>query len=196
MPRSYTSNDETREKKILHAPWWSDTFTTDGNPNSPECDEEHGGIPVERCVVFARRLHIDDEAVNRRVFGTMEAPKPGQKIDTSMTAKTPTYLMQQMIVELTDDEGHPAPMLNIIGKRPLLSEAFIKGMDKRDTDYIIQQLDALNEAPVPVMEKDEEEAAKRNAARQDKLDRGFPGARIDPLVSPEEIAQDDFRTYR
>ena len=186
MPRSYNTEDVGRDTVDLHASWWSSK-------------KDENGRYLERCVVYAERFHADDEWVNKQVFGTMKAPtKAGQVIDTSMTAKSPTYLIQRMVVELTDEDGRPAPMGLTNGGRAMLSEKFIRGFLKRDTDFIIEQLDAMKEPPVPVTEADHVEAEALAATRTDLLNRGFPAGHpsLPPEREVEELAQDHFRPTR
>ena len=198
MPRSHNIDDDRRETVDLHADWWSPLKTEDGAFDGVPCKE--GGRYVERCAVFATRLHDDDEWVNKQVYGTMKAPtKAGQVIDTSMTAKAPTYLLQRMVTELTDDQGTTAIMI-VNGGRRMLSERYIRGLDKRDTEFIIGQLDEMKEPPVPVTEANIAAADANATKRSDLLAGGWPDNH--PLVrntgsgDAETLAQDGFRLPR
>jgi hypothetical protein len=200
MPRSYSADETRRQTVDLHAPWWSPKMTHDGTLDTEVISE--GGRYVERWVVYAQRLHVDDEAVDQRIYGKVKTPSRAGETIKMDTAKAPAYLLQQMTVEVTDETGTPAPLVNITGKRPMLTESYLRGVPERDLDFVIGELSKMKEPPVPVTEADEREADERAVAHANAEAHGVPMDRPDRLPSslqlrtPEEVAQDRFRPTR
>ncbi len=182
----------TRETTDLHADWWSPKRTVDGTLHTPEVGPEDEGRYVERVVVYAQRLYIDDQWVQTKSLGEFDIKK--KSFDSAQAAKALRFLLQRMIVEITDERGVAQPKTYQGDNGVLLySGAFIEGMDTRDTTWIQEQLDAMKEPPVRVVESDLVVAEKR-AERHHQLTvvQGFPDEH--PLVvntsvhHPEDVA--------
>ena len=145
-----------RETVELHAPWWS------------EAKDEQGRY-LERCVVYAVMTEKDEQAIAAQIQPKI---RPGQgrdqaSITMQQTAYARKHLLLRMIIELTDETGHPFP----------LTGETIDRMQKRDTAWIAGEIEELNKTPVQPDEEDERVA--------EELGR-----------SPVEVAEERFRAGR
>ncbi len=179
MPWTQEIGDD-RETKDLHADWWSPA-------------QDANGRYIERCVIYADYLGIDEQSIRRRSFGVMKTPKrAGEPVDTTEMAKADTYKLQHFIVELTDAKGRIAPLVKINADRPVLTEKFLTGLPERDRAFILEAIDSLKEPVVPVTEEHEAQAAQQEARAAAARAAGVPDDHIRTPKGAEELALDSF----
>ncbi len=165
---------EEQETVDLHAPWWSD-------------EKDANGRYKERCVVYAQMTEADEQWVNAQAMGGIKVEGRGRKaMQEAMSSlrglsATRTYLFLRMITELTDSAGRSVT----------LSKALILKMDKRDAEWINDEMSELYEPDVaPVLEEDVRLADEKNALAESQVARGKPHAEF---IDPETIAERHFR---
>jgi hypothetical protein len=193
MPVSHAIS--TRETIDLHAPWWSPKRTQDGTLTTPEVGPDDEGRYVERCVIYAQLFHIDEEWAQGKSLGKFDMKK--KAMDPMQAAKAPRFLLQRMVQEITDPTGHPLPK-TATGDHgeAIYSEAFFAGMFSQDTTWISEQINALKEPPVPVIDADVAVAEKREERYLHLVGQGYGDDH--PLVTrigardAEVVAQERF----
>lgn len=135
MPRFV--NPDARETTVLHAPWWS------------ERQDEHGQY-LERCVVYREMTERDSQIIARNTAPSMTARK-GAKIEMEKyVSQGRVQMLLRMVVEITDEQGTPLP----------ISARTFEMLHTKDSEWIADQLDELNEplvTPTEEMEADAEE---------------------------------------
>ena len=167
MPVSYQVGMTTRATIDLHAEWWSPKRTQDGTINTPEVGPDDEGRYVERVVVYAQRYGFDDEWIQAKGLDALDIKDyKKKKLDPMQAAKSPRYLLQRMVVEVTDAKGVPQVKTVQGDNGPMYSGSFFANMPSRDKDWITEELNAMVEPPVRVIDADVQLAAKREERHQ------------------------------
>lgn len=164
MPRPIL-NLASRDTKDIHAPWWSDAT-------------DESGRYLERAVIFAQFLQADQQALQSELMANMQidaaAIARAQEGDTSafnldMSAALEQFevLFERMVVELTDEEGVSQP----------LGRAAYAGLEPRDADFIVGEINKLNQPLVQPTRQDKEIAETQGKPVEAVMRRNFRGSR-------------------
>ncbi len=156
-------NLSTRETVDLHAPWWSDA------------KDEHGRY-VERCVVFAQMSERDNQVISQQVAPKVRGGGRNAEISMREIAFARRFTLLRMVTELTNAQGQPLP----------ITGQLIDSLPSQDVEFIANELDRLNGAPVSPTDEDVAEA-ERNAEA---------GLTDDDRVDAQRVAERHFRPRR
>jgi hypothetical protein len=184
MPESYTN--APRETRTLHAPWWSEA-------------KDASGQWLERVEVWYPSLERDSQWVNAKISGASTVSK-AQAATGSMTLagseKYRMFLLMRMVVALTNRQG-----VNVLPASNAADQARIawwQGVPERDTKWLFEQLEALNEPATPTLPEDEDEAA-RNATHNNEVISQAAAQGVEPPAAllketdPAALAEQHFR---
>lgn len=133
---------------------------------------------IERVTIYETGLYADQQYVQSKLYGKMNFTGRNAKPSGDDLAQTRTLLYLRRIVAMTDEDGRICP----------LTESNITQLPEQDITFIDAAITRLTTSPVPVLDADRAEAARKFARQQSQLARGAPIA--EPLTEEAMVARE------